>query len=89
MTKNEAIKKEIQKYHSLEAKLNGISVEQVVNAFIERIEKETNEGYECGRILTNKEAKMWKEYQTMGTPEEIKQKLIDAYGLGQEDFERE
>lgn len=53
---------ELKRYRELEAKLNGITVEQIVNAFVERIEKETNEGYERGRILTNADADMWEAY---------------------------
>lgn len=63
---------EIQQYRALEEKLNGISVEQVVDGFISTVEKETQEGYERGRILTNKEADEWNELQAIGTIEEFK-----------------
>lgn len=63
---------ELKQYRKLEAKLNGITVEQIVNAFVERIEKETNEGYERGRILTNADADMWEAYKALGTPEECR-----------------
>ena len=70
--------KEIQQYRELEKKLNGISVEQVVNGFIEQVEKGTAEGYERGRILTNKEADDWNKYRAIGTVEKIKKQLADA-----------
>ena len=63
---------ELKRYRELEAKLNGITVEQIVNAFVERIEKETNEGYERGMILTNADADMWEAYKALGTPEECR-----------------
>ena len=62
---------EIQRYRALEEKLNGISVEQVVNGFISTVEKQTHEEYKRGRILTNKEADEWNELQAIGTVEEI------------------
>ena len=64
---------EVERYRVLEKKLNGISVEHIVNAFIERAEKDTNEGYEKGRILTNAEADMWEQYRALGTVEELKE----------------
>lgn len=63
---------EIQQYRALEEKLNGISVEQVVNGFISTVEKQTHEDYKRGRILTNKEADEWNELQAIGTVEEFK-----------------
>ena len=63
---------EIQQYRALEEKLNGISVEQVVNGFISTVEKETQEGYERGRILTNSDVDMWNEYRAIGTVAEFK-----------------
>ncbi len=63
---------EVQEYRALESKLNGISVEQVVNGFINQVEKETHEGYEKGRILTNAEADDWNAYRAIGTVEELK-----------------
>lgn len=62
---------EIQQYRALEEKLNGISVEQVVNGFISTVEKQTHEEYKRGRILTNKEADEWNELQAIGTVEEL------------------
>ena len=62
---------EIQQYRAMEEKLNGISVERVVNGFINVTEKGTDEGYERGRILTNAEADMWNEYRAIGTVEEF------------------
>ena len=64
---------EVEQYRALEEKLNGISIEHIVNAFIERVEKDTNEGYEKGRILTNAEADMWEQYRALGTVEELKE----------------
>ena len=81
---------ELEQYRALEEKLNGISIEHIVNAFIERVEKDTNEGYEKGRILTNAEADMWEQYRALGTVEELKEvlnfkKYFDAlYGEGLE-----
>ena len=82
--------KEIREYRQLEKRLNGISVEQVVNGFINQVEKEINEGYERGRILTNKETDEWEEYQAIGTVEEfkaLKEKNVAKkpiiHGLGQ------
>ena len=63
---------EIQQYRALEEKLNGISVEQVVNGFISTVEKQTHEEYKRGRILTNKEADEWNELQAIGTIGEFK-----------------
>ena len=63
---------EVQRYRALEEKLNGISVEQVVNGFISTVEKQTHEEYKRGRILTNKEADEWDELQAIGTVEEFK-----------------
>ena len=63
---------EIQQYRAMEEKLNGISVEQVVNGFINVTEDRTDEGYERGRILTNAEADMWNEYRAIGTIDEFK-----------------
>ena len=63
---------EIQQYRALEEKLNGISVEQVVNGFISTVEKQTHEDYKRGRILTNKEADEWNELQAIGTIGEFK-----------------
>lgn len=63
---------EIQQYRAMEERLNGISVEQTVNGFINLVEKETHEGYERGRILTNAEADMWNACRAIGTVEEFK-----------------
>ena len=63
---------EIQQYREMEEKLNGISVERVVNGFINTVEDRTEEPYERGRILTNTEADMWNEYRAIGTIEEFK-----------------
>lgn len=65
------ILEEIQQYRAMEEKLNGISVEQVVNGFINTVEDRTEEPYERGRILTNAEADMWNEYRAIGTIEEF------------------
>ena len=71
---DEAIKslEEVQKYRAMEEKLNGISVKEVVNGFISAVEKETCEGYERGRILTNEDAEKWNAYRVIGTVEEFK-----------------
>ena len=61
---------EIQQYRKLEERLNGISLEEVVDGFISAVEKGTKEGYEYGRILTNEDARDWEEYRAIGTPEE-------------------
>lgn len=63
---------EIQQYRAMEEKLNGISVKEVVDGFISAVEKETCEGYECGRILTNEDAEKWNAYREIGTVEEFK-----------------
>lgn len=52
-------------YEDLEDRLNGISVEQVVNTFIRTAENQTHEGYERGRILTNEDADEWEEYKRL------------------------
>lgn len=70
---------EIQQYRALEAKLNGITVEQVVNAFIEMVETGTNENYRSGRILTNEEAEIWDKYRSIGTVEECRAAVEKAY----------
>lgn len=55
--------KELLSYKEMEKKLNGISIEQVVNGFIAAIEKEDCERYERGRILTNEDADVWNRYK--------------------------
>lgn len=52
----------LAEYEDLEDRLNGISIEQVVNGFIKTVENQTNEDYEHGRILTNADADKWNEY---------------------------
>ena len=64
--------KEIREYRAMEERLNGISVKQVVDGFIKQVENETQEEYKQGRILTNKEAEDWNEYQAIGSVEELK-----------------
>ncbi len=63
---------EIQQYRTMEEKLNGISVKEVVDGFISAVEKETCEGYERGRILTNEDAEKWNALKAIGTIEEFK-----------------
>lgn len=76
---NEAVKvachafEEIKQYRAMEEKLNGISVKEVVDGFISAVEKETCEGYERGRILTNEDAEKWNAYRGIGTVEEVKE----------------
>lgn len=55
----------LAEYEDLEGRLNGISIEQVVNGFIKTVENQTNEDYEHGRILTNAEADKWNEYKQL------------------------
>ena len=64
--------KEIREYRAMEERLNGISVEQVVDGFIKQVENETQEEYKQGRILTNKESENWNEYRAIGTVKEFK-----------------
>lgn len=73
LKKFDSMERELQKYKKLEERLNGISVEHVINAFIERVETGTNEGYERGRILTNKDVDMWEQYKKLGTVEELRE----------------
>lgn len=55
----------LAEYEDLEDKLNGISIEQVVDGFIKTVEGQTHEGYENGRILTNDEADKWNEHKRL------------------------
>ena len=57
--------KKLAEYEDLEDKLNGVSVKQVVYAFINTVKNQTNEEYEHGRILTNAEADKWNEYKQL------------------------
>lgn len=68
----ESFKYELEQYRAMEERLNGITVEKVVNGFINTVEDRTEEPYECGRILTNEEADMWNKYRAIGTVEEFK-----------------
>lgn len=74
---DEAVKslEEIQKYRSIETELRehyhaNVDIKILMKYFIETIFKgENHEGF-C--VLTNEDAKMWEEYQEIGTVEEIK-----------------
>lgn len=55
----------LAEYEDLEDRLNGISIQQVVDGFVKTIENQTHEGYEHGRILTNEEANQWNEYRQL------------------------
>ena len=76
-TRGEAksILEELEKYHAIEIKLRekyhaNVDVKELTEYFIETIfEGEKHDGF-C--ILTNKEAKMWEEYQSIGTVEECR-----------------
>lgn len=63
--RKESAYKKLAKYEDLEDRLNGISIQQVVDGFVKTIENQTNEGYEHGRILTNEEANQWNEYRQL------------------------
>ena len=65
---HEDIRKVLRKlaeYEDLEDRLNGISIQQVVDGFVKAIENQACEGYEHGRILTNEEANQWNEYRQL------------------------
>ena len=57
--------KKLAEYEDLEDRLNGVSVKQVVDGFINTVKNQTNEEYEHGRILTNAEADKWNEYKQL------------------------
>ena len=57
--------KELGEYKKAEEKLNGISLRELAAAYIRTIEKETDEKYSRGRLLTNKEADKWDEYEDL------------------------
>ena len=59
------ILEKLAEYEDLEDKLNGVSVKQVVDGFINTVKNQTNEEYEHGRILTNAEADKWNEYKQL------------------------
>ena len=66
---------EVQQYRAIEKELKeryhaNVDIPLLMYHFIETIfEGEKHEGF-C--ILTNEDAKAWKEYQTIGTPEECR-----------------
>lgn len=66
---------EVQQYRAIEKELKeryhaNVDIPLLMNHFIETIfEGEKHEGF-C--ILTNEDAKAWKEYQTIGMPEECR-----------------
>lgn len=55
----------LSEYEDLEDRLNGISIEQVINGFIKTVEGQTHECYKHGRILTNAEADKWNDYKQL------------------------
>lgn len=63
--RKESAYKKLAEYEDLEDRLNGISIQQVVDGFVKTIENQTHEGYEHGRILTNEEANQWNEYRQL------------------------
>ncbi len=65
------ILEEVEQYRALEEKLNGISVKEVVEHFIKTVEKQTEEDYTNGRILTNKEAEEWEQLKEKATAKKV------------------
>lgn len=55
--------KELGEYKKAEEKLNGISLRELADAYIRIIEKETDEKYSRGRLLSNEDADKWDEYK--------------------------
>lgn len=54
--------KELMEYKRLEQRLNGVTLEQLANAYIKCVEKEDGHPYTRGRILTNEDADKWDAY---------------------------
>lgn len=55
--------KELGEYKNADKKLNGISLIELADAYINIMEKKTGEKYSRGRLLTNADADKWKEYK--------------------------
>lgn len=53
----------LKKYEDTEEKLNGIPLMRLADAYISTMEKDTNEKYSRGRLLTNEDADKWDEYK--------------------------
>ena len=86
---------EVQKYHDLEQKLNGVDLVMLANHWMEMAEEGEVKGYQRGRVLTNEDADQWDAYKAIGTPEECRdavdkqmadkpQKVLLSHGTGYE-----
>ena len=84
---------EVQKYHKLEQKLNGVDLVMLANHWMEMAAEGEVKGYQRGRVLTNEDADQWDAYKEIGTPEECREavekqkakkvlKPLTSYSLG-------
>ncbi len=76
----ECILEELEEYHAIETELRekyhaNADMKELRKYFIETIFKGEKHDRFC--ILTNEEAKMWEEYQSIGTVEEIMERLTE------------
>lgn len=63
---------EVQKYHDLEQKLNGVDLVMLANHWMEMAAEGEVKGYQRGRVLTNEDADQWDAYKAIGTPAECR-----------------
>ena len=63
---------EVQKYHDLEQKLNGVDLVMLATHWMEMAAEGEVKGYQRGRVLTNEDADQWDAYKEIGTPEECR-----------------
>lgn len=61
---------EVQKYRTMEERLNGVSLLSLGEHFLRVAEKGEDEGWQHGLVLSNEDADRWNTYKTIGTVEE-------------------
>lgn len=64
---------EVQKYHDLEQKLNGVDLVMLATHWMEMAAEGEVKGYQRGRVLTNEDADQWDAYKAIGTPAECRE----------------